>query len=191
MISSSFPFVQIPIEFAKLIGHPDPGTRTFRREGNQREMQEWHDALAKHIGFCVSPGGAATYAGVTRAGVYNRIKAAGLSAFCFHLVGKEKTFFGGERKLKEHAIVYVPVSECQAWRKELGDRITRINAAKELSKEDNEILSDAYDETVHPDPNFLLYDPGDKRKRGVRYRNPFWDKSPMEEQLADEEEDAK
>src|SRR4051812_17776223 len=93
--------VEVHPAFASLAGSRDADTRIFRAEGNHAAMQRWFHALCEHIGPCVSPGGAAVYAGVTRAGVYKRMKAGKLSAFCFHITGKKKTIFGGEKKLKE------------------------------------------------------------------------------------------
>ena len=37
-------------------------------------------------------------------------------------------------------IVYIPVSECQGWLKELEARISRIEAEKRQSREDVEVL---------------------------------------------------
>jgi len=89
-------------------------------------MRRWFDGLCQHIGPCVSPGGAAVYAGVSRAGVYKRMKAGGLTAFCFHIIGKKKTLFGGERTLKQLPLVYIPVAECKAWGAELEERCCAI-----------------------------------------------------------------
>jgi hypothetical protein len=122
-MEAEFPFTEIPEAMARLAGDVGDGTRVFKREGSHAEMAEWFDALCEHIGPCVSPGGAANYGGVTRAGVYKRLKSGGLTAFCFRITGKTKTQFGGEKKLKEWPIVYIPVSECQAWRREMESRI--------------------------------------------------------------------
>lgn len=78
-------------------------------------MRRWFDSLCEHIGPAVSPCGAAVYAGVTRAGVYKRMQTGGITAFCFYLAGKKKTLFGGEKKLKQWPLVYIPVVECKAW----------------------------------------------------------------------------
>src|SRR6266516_1802194 len=98
---TELPHVKIPEEFQPLAGFVDEGTRIHRAEGNHGAMRAWFDALCEHIGPCVSPGGAAVYAGVSRAGVYKRMKAGGLTAFCFRIVGKKKTLFGGEKVLKQ------------------------------------------------------------------------------------------
>ena len=74
----------------------------------------------------MSPGGAAVYAGVSRAAVYKRMKAGGLTAFCFHIVGKTKTLSGHAEKLKQRPMVYIPVSECKAWGDELENRSARL-----------------------------------------------------------------
>lgn len=190
VMKTEFPFIQIPDEFAQVMGEPDEGTRIFRREGSHHEMHIWFQSLVRHIGFCVSPGGAAVHAGVTRAGVYRRLKAGRLTAFCFHLTGKKKTLFGGEKKLKEHAIVYVPVAECTAWQKELEDRVAKINAAKKMTDEDKESIGEAYPGEVNPDGNFLLYDPKDKGKKGMRYLNRPWDERlPEPPRKKDDEDD--
>src|SRR6266480_6575953 len=101
MTTSDFGFVVIPDAFARLMGVADKGTRIFRAEGNHAEMRQWFDALCQQIGPCVSPGGASVYAKVSRAAVYKRMKAGGLTAFCFHIIGKTKTILGKEKKLKE------------------------------------------------------------------------------------------
>ncbi len=111
--------ISIPPKFAKRAGKADPGTRFFRQKGSHAEMTAWLEDMCESIGPCVSPGGAANYVAVTRAGVHKRLKAGKLTAFCFQLVGQTKTRFGGTKKLKELAIVYIPFAECKAWRKEV------------------------------------------------------------------------
>src|SRR5947199_518525 len=125
---TTFPFVAISAELEGLIGPKDHLTRIFRAEGDHRQMQQWFDAICEHVGPCVSPGGAAVYAKVSRAAVYKRMKAGGLTAFCFHIVGKTKTLFGREKKLKEWPLVYIPIAECKAWSAELDKRAARIKA---------------------------------------------------------------
>ena len=90
-------------------------------------MAEWFDAICEQVGPTVSPGGAANYAAVTRPGVYKRLRAGTMTAFCFHIIGKTKTLFGETKRLKELAIVYIPVSECKAWRNEMKQRIAGLN----------------------------------------------------------------
>src|SRR3954447_11347607 len=97
----------IPHELAGMIGVPDGGTRIFRTQGDKAAMRRWFNAICEHIGPAVSPGGAAAYAGVSRAGVYKRMKAAGLTAFCFHITGTKKTWLGKDRKAKKWALVYI------------------------------------------------------------------------------------
>lgn len=111
--------ISIPRKFAKQAGEADPGTRFYRRKGSHAEMTAWLEDMCEYIGPCVSPGGAANYAAVTRAGVHKRLKVGKLTAFCFEIIGQTKTRFGGTKKLKELGIVYIPFAECRAWRKEL------------------------------------------------------------------------
>jgi hypothetical protein len=165
---TDFPFVAIPQDFVRLIGTADEGTRIFRAEGSHREMRRWFDALCEHIGPSVSPGGAAVYARVSRAGVYKRMKAGRLTAFCFHITGKTKTLFGGERKLKELPVCYIPVSECKAWGAELEERAARLNAERG-TPEDEAAFEEADPGEDNPNADFILYDPKDKGRKGVRY----------------------
>lgn len=147
------------------MGAPDENTRIYRAEGPHAAMRKWFDTLCREVGPCVSPGGVAMYAGVTRAGVYKRMRAGALTAFCFHITGKKKTIFGGEKKLKELPVVYIPVSECQAWGRELEERGSRIEAIKEASKRGVRKSAEVEDDS---DDKFLLFDPKDKGKK-VRY----------------------
>jgi len=164
--------IQIPPAFAAIAGEVDPKTRIFRTGGSHDEMTAWFDALCEHIGPTVSPGGAAVYSGTTRPGVYKRLRAGKMTAFCFHITGKKKTLFGREKKLKELPLVYIPVSECKAWRAELEQRSARIKASKERVErdEDSAVFEEAEtDEHTARMHDFLHYDPKDKGKRNVKY----------------------
>lgn len=161
-------FTAIPEPFAELSGQADAGTRIFRAEGNHAEMRRWFDALCQHIGPCVSPGGAAVYAKVSRAAVYKRMKAGGLTAFCFHITGKTKTMFGKEKKLKEWPLVYIPSAECKAWGAELEERVSRIEANRD-TVDDEVALDEADFDEKNPSPDFVHYDPKDKKRKDVKY----------------------
>jgi hypothetical protein len=175
-MATKFEFCSIPDAFAVLAGTPDEGTRIFRAEGDHAAMRRWFDALCEYIGPAVSPGGAAVYAGVTRAGVYKRMEAGRITAFCFHLIGKKKTLFGGEKKLKQLPLVYIPVAECKAWGAELEERAARLNALKG-TPEDEAAFDEADPGIDNPDPSFVHYDPKDKRRRDVRYVDTVPDES--------------
>src|SRR5947208_14168018 len=151
---TDFPFAQISKEFAQLAGVADEGTRIFRAQGNHASMREWFDALCEHIGPCVSPGGAAVYAGVSRAGVYKRMKTGGLTAFCFHIVGKKKTLFGGEKILKQLPLVYIPVTECKARGAELEQCDARLNADRGTVATET-ALDEVDPATYNADPVFV------------------------------------
>ena len=163
--------IEIPESLRALVGDADDGTRIFRREGTHEEMAEWFDAICEHVGPTVSPGGAANYAAVTRPGVYKRLRAGTMTAFCFHIIGKTKTLFGGTKKLKELAIVYIPVSECKAWRKGLEARVERVDKTKVETPEDEAAFDEAEGEHTDGMHEFLNRDPKDKKKKGIRY-NP-------------------
>jgi hypothetical protein len=167
-MTTEFIFVEIPEEFVLLMGPRDEGTRIFRAEGNHAEMRKWFDAVCEYIGPCMSPGGAAVYAKVSRAAVYKRMKAGGLTAFCFHIIGKTKTIFGKEKKLKEWPLVYIPVAECKAWGAELDERGARIEASRG-TPEDEVALKEADFDEDSPSPDFVHYDPKDKKRKDVKY----------------------
>jgi len=167
---TDFPLVEIPPEFGRLIGTADQGTRMFRAEGSHAEMRRWFDALCEHIGPAVSPGGAAVYAKVSRAAVYKRMKAGGLTAFCFHITGKTKTLSGREKKLKELPVVYIPVAECKAWGAELDERSARIEANRGTSEDEAALdQADVENTDANLDASFVLYDPKDRKRRDVKY----------------------
>jgi len=168
MITEAFGFVEIPEEFARIMGRPDKGTRVFRTEGDHATMRRWFDALCLYIGPCVSPGGAAVYSGASRAGVYKRMKAGGLTAFCFHITGKKKTWLGRDKKLKQWALVYIPVSECKAWGVELDQRAARLEKDRATAADEAAFdEADPSDDDTNPD--FLHYDPTDRKSGEVRY----------------------
>jgi hypothetical protein len=167
-MASAFPFTSIPRDFAPLIGTPDEGTRIFRAEGNHDQMRRWFEALCDHIGPCVSPGGAAVYSGASRAGVYKKMKTGGLTTFCFHITGSKKTWLGRDKKLKEWALVYIPVAECKAWRAELEERLARIES-QSGTQEDEDAIDEADPGEDNPNPDFIHYDPKDKKQWDVKY----------------------
>jgi hypothetical protein len=169
-MTTEFEFVPIPGEFAKVAGVPDEGTRMFRAEGDHAAMRRWFDALCQHVGPCVSPGGAAVYAKVSRAAVYKRMKAGGLTAFCFHITGKTKTIFGKERKLKEWPLCYIPSSECKAWGAELEERGARIEADRGTIEDEAALdQADVENTDANLDPSFVFFDPKDKRRKDIKY----------------------
>jgi hypothetical protein len=167
-MATHFQLMAIPEELGPLVGGCDEGTRIFRAEGNHARMRRWFDALCEHIGPCVSPGGAAVYAKVSRAAVYKRMKAGGLTAFCFHIIGKTKTVFGKEKKLKEWPVVYIPVVECKAWGAELDERGARIEANRGTTEDEAALEAGEFDEDS-PSPDFVHYDPKDKKRKDVKY----------------------
>jgi len=154
---TEFPFLNIAGELAKLAGKRDKGTRVYRAEGSYDECGEWYERLVELTGDSfVSPGGVSMFAPVSRAAVHKRLKEGRITAFCFHVVQDEKSFFGTTRKAKERPYIYIPVSECKAWAGELEERFGgREASAQEIEK--------------HRDSAFLDKDPDDKGKRNVRY----------------------
>jgi hypothetical protein len=133
-MNREFPFVKVPDRLLPFVGEPDPGTRLYRRYGTQEDYRAWFSAVSK---ICkpeglVSPGGAAGYARVSRAGVHKRLKEGRLTAFIFHEI-KDLKFLKGRKTLvdgRSPSSGYVPVSECKAWAAELEGK-----TVEELEKE--------------------------------------------------------
>ena len=161
-MTTEFPYLQVNTpERKKLVGKPDKGTRIYRREGTFKESGEWCVAITYEFkDTFVSPGGVGMFVPASRAGVHKRMKEGRLTAFCFHVVHDEKTFFGNVRKAKAFPYVYIPVSECKAWAKELEEK----RGQEELVEETDER------------PDFYERDPEDRKNRKVRYTDEYADK---------------
>jgi hypothetical protein len=161
-MSTEFPYLQINTpERKKLVGKLDNGTRIYRREGTYKESGEWIMAINDEFDDrFVSPGGVGMFVPASRAGVHKRMKEGRLTAFCFHVVHDEKTFFGNVRKAKASPYVYIPVSECKAWAKELEEKRGQVEPV------------DPSDDSSE----FYEKDPEDRKNRKVRYTEEYADK---------------
>jgi len=102
-----------------------PGTRIYRRDGPEDHSGFWTDAIFEFFGPCVSPGGAAQRAGVSRAAVHERLKQGKLTGFFYYSTKARRFLFGSPKVKRQLQLGYIPVSECQAWRKELEERAVR------------------------------------------------------------------
>lgn len=157
-------FVLIPPELAAVIGPPDEGTRIFRTSGTEEEMHDWFIKICEHVGPTVSPGGVAMFARVSRPGVYKRLKAGRLTAFCFNPVEEVSTLFGKKKSVKTSAVVYIPVVECEAWRAELEYRVSKIEAAAgKVTAEDHAAFRETEGEFTHNMDHFLKFGPKGKK----------------------------
>ena len=153
-----FPFINITGELAKLAGKCDEGRRVRRAEGSYRECGEWYERLLALTGDSfVSPGGVSMFAPVSRAAVHKRLKEGRLTALCFQVLHREKTFFGTTRKAKARPYVFIPVSECKAWAKELqerfGDRVGDGTATPTAEKRRVGKVSNGKLEVLYSDEN--------------------------------------
>lgn len=152
-------------EREKLVGKPDSGTRIYRREGTYKESGEWIMAINDEFDDrFVSPGGVGMFVPASRAAVHKRMKEGRLTAFCFHVVHHEKTFFGNVRKAKASPYVYIPVSECKAWAKELEEKRGQVEPV------------DPSDDSSE----FYEKDPEDRKNRKVHYTEDYADKDTKE-----------
>ncbi len=160
-MATEFPYLQMTTpERKKLVGKPDKGTRIYRREGTYKESGEWCVAMDEVFDDqFVSPGGVGMFVPVSRAAVHKRMKEGRLTALCFHVVQNERTFFGNVRKAKATPFVFIPVSECKAWAKEIQEKRgpVEIIGPGDVSQE------------------FLEKDPEDHKSRKVRYTEKYLD----------------
>lgn len=133
-MKKEFPYVKVPDRLLPFIGDPDEGTRIYRRYGTENDYRVWFNAASK---ICkpdglVTPGGAAGYARVSRAGLHKRLKEGRLTAFIFHEI-KDSKLWKGTKTLtdgRSPSSGFVPVSECKAWAAELEGK-----TVEELEKE--------------------------------------------------------
>jgi hypothetical protein len=169
-MTTEFAYLQVTRDMKNVVGKCDKGTRIYRREGSYTEAGKWFIELDElfHDRF-VSPGGVAMFVPASRAAVHKRMKEGRLTAFCFHVVHEEKTFFGNVRKAKANPFVCIPVSECKAWAKELEGKRGPAEGTDP---------KDARGE-------FLERDPEDRKNRKVRYTNKYADKDAEEWILQD------
>ncbi len=123
---SDFKLIEIPPEALPVIGELQPGTRVYRRTGEQSECGEWFQALDAFTGPLVSPGGVGMFAPASRAAVHKRLKEGRMTAFCFHPVKTRKGLFGKVKTVRALPVVYIPVSECKAWAEEIKERMVRL-----------------------------------------------------------------
>lgn len=115
-------FVQVPEELSRVVGEPLPGTRMYRMEGPEDHVRFWTEAVLSVFGICLSPGGAAAEAGVSRAAVYQRLKDGNLTGFFYYSTKPRRSLFGRTQVKRELMVGLVPISECRDWRQELEDR---------------------------------------------------------------------
>lgn len=121
-MSTSFPFVQVPIELHEALGEPVPGTRIYRKAGSQEEIAYWYTFIVERFGHAVSPGGVSMFAPVSRAAVHKRIKEGKLTCFRYDITHRKRNLFGKTKDVRELEVLMVPESECRAWGAEIEQR---------------------------------------------------------------------
>ena len=140
-MNDDFPYVEIKPGLKRVIGEKDPGTRMYKASGTQEEYVTWFDAIMRHVGPCVSPGGAAARAHVTRAAVYKRMKEGRITAFMFYAPEDNKDLPKILRIFRKPSVpyCYIPISECQAWGDDIRERAD-LRKKTQRHREDSENL---------------------------------------------------
>lgn len=115
-------FVEVSKRLRLAVGDCLPGTRIYRKDAPEDESPFWSEAIFDVIGPCLSPGGAASFVGVSRAAVHKRLKEGSLTGFFFYSTKARRSLFGAEKMKRELSIAYIPLAECKEWRDELQQR---------------------------------------------------------------------
>ncbi|MBK1829708.1 hypothetical protein JIN77_03145 [Verrucomicrobiaceae bacterium R5-34] len=136
-MTAHFPYEIIPAALSPIVGKRDENSRSYHVYGEIGEVSYWYEALTKVIGPLVTPGAVSMYVPVSRTAISKRIKEARFTVFNFHAKPAEKGLFKGKKEKRETPYVYVPVSECKAWRSEIEAKLIRTGQAT-IEDMDNE-----------------------------------------------------
>lgn len=160
--------IRIPDSLLPFLGERDGDSWIFKAEGSHEDSCTWFDKICEHDIDVLSPGGIAAYVGATRAGVHRRLKAGLMTAFCFSITGKTKTLFGGEKKLRELAVVYIPVEEARAWKAELEERWKRLQAKKAATEDDQKFVSEACEPSSPKGDSIRFLEQPPRKRKGSK-----------------------
>lgn len=128
-MTAHFPYEIIPADLLPVVGKFDKNTRSYHAYGEIGEVSYWYEALNKVIGPLVTPGAISMYVPVSRTAIGKRIKEAKFTVFNFHAEPATKGLFLNKKEKRERPYVYVPVSECKAWRSEIEAKMIRTGEA--------------------------------------------------------------
>lgn len=110
---------------------PEPGTRTYREDGNWPQFRLWLLEMRHFFEGDVIPlEWVAQFVGVTRAAVHRKAQGGGLTVFVFGMEETVKGALGGTRRRMRQEFRYALLSECHYWRDSL--------LKKQVAKEDEE-----------------------------------------------------
>ena len=128
-MTAHFPYEIIPADLFPIVGKPKENPRSYHAYGEMGEVSYWYEALTKVIGPLVTPGAISMYVPVSRTAIGKRIKEARFTVFNFHAKPATKGLFVNKKEKRERPYVYVPVSECKAWRSEIEAKLIRTGQA--------------------------------------------------------------
>jgi len=134
-MSKEFPFVEIPDELLPVIGELRGNTRIYYTKGSADGLAEWYQAISSVFPNLVSPGGVSMFAPVTRAAVNKRIREGRLTSFSYYSEESMKGLFFNLKESRKTPFVYIPVSECIAWAKEIEERMIRLGKISKVELE--------------------------------------------------------
>lgn len=115
-------FVEVSEKLRLAVGSCLPGTRIFRKDAPEDDLPYWTQAIFDETDGVLSPGGASSYVGVSRAATHKRLKEGSLTGFFFYSTEARRSLFGSAKVKRELSVAYIPIEECKQWRQELEER---------------------------------------------------------------------
>jgi hypothetical protein len=114
--------VVIEPEDLAILGEKKPGTLVYMRQGSLEKISGWFDRISLRFGPSVSLGGVMMFCPVSRSALHERIGRGGLTVFEFNVTERKKNLLGSVKTVFRKTYSYVPVSELQAWRRDIEER---------------------------------------------------------------------
>lgn len=130
---NDFKFVELAEDVEKLFGSRDADGRTRRFRGCVKDFPGWFDNLVKHVGPVMTPGEACLYLNISRPTMYERIAQGRVSAFYFEFDQDEDAM---ARRTREKAVISIPYSECEGWKKVRSGRFNEEMMRENLELEE-------------------------------------------------------
>lgn len=133
----NFPYVEVPEEVRWVAGEYDEDTRSYHAHGDESQVGYWYEALNTCYRGLIPVSGISMYVPVSRTAIHKRIKAGDLTTFHFHSRPASKGVFANKKEARETPYVYVPISECKNWAREIRAKMIRLEhfTLKDLNEE--------------------------------------------------------
>jgi hypothetical protein len=141
-------YVEISPELHRYLGEKKSTTRIYQKSGSQEETGRWYDAVTAAVGPTISLGAVQLYCPVSRSALHERMDRGRLTVFEFTVTERRTNFLGQNKTIKKEPFLYVPVSECRSWRKDIEERAKEKGMTEREMTNANASLYDELDEQV-------------------------------------------